>query len=314
MNADDKEDMAVQSETRGTQRKTFPQKMTAISARLTRALSTTEGGDSSSVAETLVDKRQDTPSDIESRSVSRGREAFVSRLVLDMVRAHTACRYLPEEAGRVTSGVPPCPATARPIDGPDDFSPTRGREPAVHPERILSTGRGGAGNIRSPSKDPHIPPIPEGESTYQAKLIHDHAETTILHSSGRGGVGNISASRSRSRDPATVMHSTGRGGAGNIHPGSHLRPDSLDQEERIQHTHHEGIHSTGRGGAANITVAHEPDVEHVHHHHHLGELESTGRGGAGNIIRDRSASRDPGTRADSKEKHGIAAIFDKMTH
>ena len=30
----------------------------------------------------------------------------------------------------------------------------RGREPTVHPDRLTHIGRGGAGNIRSPSRDP----------------------------------------------------------------------------------------------------------------------------------------------------------------
>jgi hypothetical protein len=73
-------------------------------------------------------------------------------------------------------------------------------------------------------------------------------------------------------------------------------------------------HSTGRGGAANLTNLHVPDVERVVHHH--GEFESSGRGGAGNI-RSRSASRDPSGRTpsrDAKEKHGIAALWSKVSH
>jgi hypothetical protein len=108
-----------------------------------------------------------------------------------------------------------------------------------------------------------------------------------------------------------MMHSTGRGGAGNIHTGSTLTVEALDEEERRRHAHPEGIHSTGRGGAANLTAAHGPDVERVSHHQ--GHFESSGRGGVGNI-RDRSTSREPGPRATSKEKHGIAAVFDKIAH
>ena len=52
----------------------------------------------------------------------------------------------------------------------------------------------------------------------------------------------MSGSRSRSRGPAaTVVHATGRGGAGNIHYGSTLKPEVLDDEERRQHAHHEGM-------------------------------------------------------------------------
>ncbi|KAF8126150.1 hypothetical protein EV363DRAFT_595678 [Boletus edulis] len=233
----------------------------------------------------------DTPTDSESRSLSRGRDTFKSsgRGGAGNIRNASLSR------------------DERPTDGPDDFSHTRGREPVIHPDRVYSVGRGGAGNIRSPSRDAYKD---ASETEYQAKLVREHAEATTLHSSGRGGTGNISGSRSRSRGPA-VVHSSGRGGAGNIHVGSSLKSEALDDEERMQHVHHETTHSTGRGGVANITAAHEPDIERVTHH--LGDLESTGRGGVGNI-RSRSASRDPGGRAASKEKHGIAAIFDKFAH
>ncbi|KAF9218838.1 hypothetical protein BS17DRAFT_790517 [Gyrodon lividus] len=245
----------------------------------------------------------DTPNN-DNRSLSRGREAFHSsgRGGIGNIRRSSQSR------------------DTRPIDGPDDFSPTRGREPAVHSDRIISVGRGGAGNIRSPSRDAFrdrskthaISENTLAETEYEAKLLREHAEATTVHSSGRGGAGNISGSRSRSRGPAAVvMHSTGRGGAGNIHSGDSVKPDLLDQQERRQHPHHEGIHSTGRGGVANITGAHQPDIERVDHR--LGDFESSGRGGAGNI-RSRSASRDPGGRAVSKEKHGIAALWDRISH
>jgi len=241
----------------------------------------------------------DSPTDSDRRSVSRGRNTFQSsgRGGIGNIRRSSQSR------------------DARPIDIADELPSTRGREPVVHPDRLLSVGRGGAGNIRSPSHDAHRDSrsIAEdaAETEYQARVVREHTEATTLHSSGRGGAGNISGSRSRSRGPATVMHSTGRGGAGNIHAtdGSPSRLEALD-ERRLQ-GHHEGIHSTGRGGAANITALHEPDIERAAHH--LGEYESSGRGGAGNI-RTRSASRDPAARATSKDKHGIAAIFDKLSH
>ncbi|KAH0834908.1 hypothetical protein J3R83DRAFT_10554 [Lanmaoa asiatica] len=257
----------------------------------------------------------DTPNNPERRSVSRGRDAFQSsgRGGLGNIRLSSQSR----DSRPTTNDL-------------DDISHTRGREPAIHPDRVglsslhipspnlltlddqvISVGRGGAGNIRSPSRDAKHITEDAAEADYQARLVREHAEETTIHSSGRGGVGNISGSRSRSRDPAAVMHSTGRGGAGNIHTGNDLQPEALDAEERRQHAHPEGIHSTGRGGAANITVAHGPDIERVKHH--LGEFESTGRGGAGNI-RSRSASRDTGARAPSKEKHGVAAILDKFSH
>ncbi|KAH8987310.1 hypothetical protein EDB92DRAFT_1948661 [Lactarius akahatsu] len=41
------------------------------------------------------------------------------------------------------------------FDGPEDFSSTKGRELpfSSHPEKIISTGRGGSGNVHSPSRD-----------------------------------------------------------------------------------------------------------------------------------------------------------------
>ncbi|KAG8216537.1 hypothetical protein J3R82DRAFT_6684 [Butyriboletus roseoflavus] len=178
-------------------------------------------------------------------------------------------------------------------------------------DKLFSVGRGGAGNIRSPSRDAHSITQDAAEAEYQAKLVHEHAEAATMHSSGRGGAGNISGSRSRSRGPAAVMHSSGRGGAGNIHAETSIIAEVLDEEERRQHVHYERIHSTGRGGVANITSAHEPGIERVTLH--PVEFESTGRGGAGNI-RSRSASREPGVRPVSKEKHGLAAILDKRSH
>jgi hypothetical protein len=59
---------------------------------------------------------------------------------------------------------------------------------------------------------------------------------------------------------------------------------------------------------------HSPDVERVVHRY--SGFESSGRGGAGNI-RSRSVSRDPSERStsrDAKEKHGIAALWSKVSH
>ncbi|KAF8988106.1 hypothetical protein BDQ17DRAFT_1393430 [Cyathus striatus] len=218
---------------------------------------------------------------------------------------------------------------ARP-DGPDDFSNSRGREPVVASSegKIFSTGRGGAGNIRSPSRDSGTglgSPSSRGRSANpQQSSIREEEERmrererevlskaverdgVALHSTGRGGLGNITrslsrdprdvheqgrSSRSRSRLGAggVVYHSTGRGGAGNMVFGeSNGDAEELDEAERRRvGAGGEGIHSTGRGGAANLTSVHNPGVEHVLYI--PGERESTGRGGVGNI-KSRSASR-----------------------
>jgi len=172
-----------------------------------------------------------------------------------------------------------------PQDGPDDFSPTRGREThARHQgDKLYSTGRGGTGNIRSPSRDVLKPDL---TAAADENLIREHvvSDETAPHSTGRGGLGNIN--RSRSREPHTTVpggsiHSSGRGGVGNIHPSLGLA-ETIDEEERKHASHDSGIHSTGRGGAANLTPAYPPAVEH--HQHRTGEYESTGRGGVGNIV------------------------------
>jgi len=180
---------------------------------------------------------------------------------------------------------------ARPEGGPDDFSPSRGREPApVSGSANFSTGRGGVGNIRSPSRDAKTPDTPDRRDLALAeeeRIIKAHlaAELDTPHSSGRGGIGNISRSRSRGREP--LLHSTGRGGVGNIVPGDGHTPE-LDEDEHARHLHAEGIHSTGRGGAANLTTIHEPGVERPLHSHT--GYESTGRGGVGNLVDSRSES------------------------
>lgn len=82
--------------------------------------------------------------------------------------------------------------------------------------------------------------------------VHTLILLYIQHSSGRGGVGNISTSRSRSRGPNSLhrdstgttitpllhanapplLHSTGRGGAGNIITGDGVSAEVHDEEER----------------------------------------------------------------------------------
>ncbi|KAG6856700.1 hypothetical protein H0H87_001741 [Tephrocybe sp. NHM501043] len=164
-----------------------------------------------------------------------------------------------------------------------DRSQSRGRE-AFN----FSYGRGGAGNIRSPSRDPTAvePAIAEETEVIRA---HVAAAAEGPFSSGRGGAGNIlSNSRSRSRGPG-VVHSTGRGGAGNILPGGvndTYIADLKDERERKSFGHDSGPHSTGRGGAANITASPDPPVEHAVHSRVTGEYTSSGRGGAGNIVKD----------------------------
>jgi len=191
--------------------------------------------------------------------------------------------------------------------------------------KALSSGRGGAGNIRSPSREARVGPEHSQtsgilsdhaniETEYEREVLQRHAEARMeVHSTGRGGLGNIDRSRSRSRSQAPVVHSSGRGGAGNIKHGlgdpEHV--DIQDDLERLRHSHAEGLHSTGRGGLANLTHTHGPNIEVAHHNG--AQFESTGRGGVGNI-RDRSTSREPGSRNSSRDAHPISTIWNKVTH
>jgi len=236
--------------------------ISAFGSRMARSLSSQRDSNNSSV---FVDLSLNS-----DRSLSRGRDLHsTGRGGVGNIRQSSTSR----EGG--------------PRDGPDDLSPTRGREPhvrlQVQGDNFFSTGRGGAGNIRSPSRDVLKPDLTE---TADENVVRKHivSDETAPHSTGRGGLGNISRSRSRephSTVPGGSIHSTGRGGVGNIHPGLGLA-ETIDEEERKLALHDSGVHSTGRGGAANLTAAHSPAVEH--HHHRTGEYESTGRGGAGNIV------------------------------
>jgi len=222
--------------------------------------------------------------------------------------------------------------------GPEDFSDTCGREPIpVHTDEVTSTGRGGAGNIRSPSRDPSRPGSVQGKASpsplraeqrgrrgYDQDLISDIdvERDTGVHSSGRGGAGNMirsrpsSESRSRSREP---VHGSGRGGIGNIYLGEPTEKDimEVDEHERAAHQHVPGVHSSGRGGYANLTpeVPYTEGAVHPHganhpHATHAHEHESSGRGGAGNISRDHS--RGPAEPRD--EDHGLRGFLHHVTH
>ncbi|KAI0795640.1 hypothetical protein C8Q75DRAFT_711651 [Abortiporus biennis] len=251
------------------------------------------------------------------RSVSRGRDSFQSsgRGGAGNIRRSSLSRdpaASPAPAGR----------------DPDLYSPARGREPGVDREKPTQThavGRGGVGNIRSRSRARATSKAPEGhpqtasiiseaaanEAEYERNVIKAAQEAANAKGSGRGGMGNITKSRSRSRGPA--VHSTGRGGRGNIQSGSPLdaeESEALDEVDRLRFSTDAGIHSTGRGGIANITSMNSPTMEAAPIY--SSEFETSGRGGAGNI-RSRSASRDPNGRSGSKDPHGIAKIWNKVT-
>lgn len=143
---------------------------------------------------------------------------------------------------------------------------------------MTSTGRGGAGNIRSPSRDairvdngtPDASPSRSeargrGYDRDLIEAIDDANDNGVVrkclsslsliadrsnpwqHSYGRGGAGNMtgspahSKSRSRSREPA---HTGGRGGYGNAHVGgpSEKIIEEQDESERASHQHPPGVY------------------------------------------------------------------------
>ncbi|KAH9995892.1 hypothetical protein BJV74DRAFT_828851, partial [Russula compacta] len=122
--------------------------------------------------------------------------------------------------------------------GREDYRNARGRDPILYgdPSTIKSTGRGGIGNIRSPSWVG--PPRSEvrGRDYDREHLSAIDSANTGMHSFGRSGAGNIlgvhpnSTSHVRFREPA---HATGRN-----HPHG-------------EHKHRHDYESSGRGGAGN---------------------------------------------------------------
>lgn len=106
-------------------------------------------------------------------------------------------------------------------------------------EQVTHAGRGGAGNIRSPSRDPKRTAIEEAnEDALQEQLIAERRgrEADLPTSSGRGGAGNISSAASRSRSRSAVRDT-------NSSP-ARIREAS---RTRLGPTH------AGRGGYGNIT-------------------------------------------------------------
>ncbi|KAH9056846.1 hypothetical protein EDB87DRAFT_1634678, partial [Lactarius vividus] len=106
-------------------------------------------------------------------------------------------------------------------DGPEDFSSTKGRElrSSFHPDKIISTGRGGLGNVRPPSQNVIGARSSESLSTteaeqakYERLLIrkHEAARAAQMNSVGRGGFGNVappSPPRSQSTESSAVSQS-----------------------------------------------------------------------------------------------------------
>ncbi|PAV15614.1 hypothetical protein PNOK_0847200 [Pyrrhoderma noxium] len=287
--------------------------MLALGARISRALSR-DGNTADTISQTSLEGSTVAPSvvtlsgssvngsyhdksfgmsELDKRSQSRGREPFSTGR---------------GGAGNMRQQVPNAVTEGSPAP--------RGREtvPAIHNEAPTSVGRGGAGNFRSPSKEPERGNYERNDehtfSTGRGGLGNIHSTPEHSRSRSRGPEDSVATpERSQSRTRGRIMHSTGRGGAGNI---TRLPEESVLEDERAFSPPRDGqIHSTGRGGLANITALNEPHVESPPGTEGSGtgtQFFSTGRGGAGNI--GRSSSRGPG-RSSSRgpeNKHGQSAI------
>ncbi|KAF7979457.1 hypothetical protein HWV62_42265 [Athelia sp. TMB] len=168
-----------------------------------------------------------------------------------------------------------------------DTTPSRGRD-------LISTGRGGAGNIvRSPSRDVEI----ESKGHVNSADVASRALST-----GRGGAGNI---RSPSRDSPTrgrydnhtaaLLAESGAAAVDAFTQSANGAVDkgSLEYEREVLARHREaearkGIQSTGRGGAGNILPSHTPSPNRSGSRSRSRApnpppVHSTGRGGAGNL-------------------------------
>ncbi len=83
-----------------------------------------------------------------------------------------------------------------------------------HHHQITHAGRGGSGNIRSPSTDPAARIRAEQEENLEDRLIHERRgrelATDAPFSTGRGGAGNIGGSTSRSRSRSAMGRTDSR--------------------------------------------------------------------------------------------------------
>jgi len=182
------------------------------------------------------------------------------------------------------------------------------------------TGRGGAGNYRSPSREPATGGRgPEDYSDTRGRDPIPSGDPHAIISTGRGGAGNIrspsrdavrgenasretslvrSEQRGRGYDRELIttidnandpgVHSFGRGGRGNMDGSPASSQSRSRSREPIQAA---GIHGAGRGGLGNIhaggpseKVIEELDESERAAHLHPAGVHSSGRGGIANLI------------------------------
>jgi len=143
--------------------------------------------------------------------------------------------------------------------GPDGCSPQGCELANRRNEQVTSTGRGGAGNLRSPTRDAHA--AAEAairiDGRYIRELYSEKGEK--IYSTGRGGAGNISRSVIRPLDPC------GRAPLNRLFSTNHGRfwsfirwgclsfqLDRLEEEDRKDEHEEVPQHSSGRGGFGNM--------------------------------------------------------------
>ncbi|KAF9076962.1 hypothetical protein BDP27DRAFT_1397992 [Rhodocollybia butyracea] len=123
-------------------------------------------------------------------------------------------------------------------------SRSRGRD-------MISSGRGGLGNIHHSEGPMHIVDGPDDFSDTRGRETNINVDKVL--STGRGGIGNI---RAPSRDANATPHI--------------VHPDPRQQElVRAEHGQERAV-STGRGGLGNFTKdgANEQGPDHAHEHKH----------------------------------------------
>ena len=89
---------------------------------------------------------------------------------------------------------------------------------AAVPGHMISSGRGGAGNVRSPSRDPTDRKRAAEAEARETKLQEEYRqqETKVAHSTGRGGAGNIAADPAEERGRGRGSNGSSSGGGGGV--------------------------------------------------------------------------------------------------
>lgn len=81
---------------------------------------------------------------------------------------------------------------------------------------MISSGRGGAGNVRSPSRDPLDRKKLADAQAREDKLQEEYRshDSKVAHSTGRGGAGNIATTADAAEERGRGRDSNGTSGGG----------------------------------------------------------------------------------------------------